>query len=92
MARGTQKVRWIFSNASQPIVLKGISAFTRSQWKTVDVRIEPARRGPARKAEIEIYNGIILNPAQKSALSLRVGRLEPALVESALQRCPTVQG
>ena len=64
LPHGTQKVRWVFSGVRQPMVLKGISAYTRSRWRTVDVRIEPARPNSARKAEIEVYNGILLNPAR----------------------------
>ena len=66
MARGTQKVRWLFTNAVQPIALKTLAAFTRSRWNTVNLRVEPARSGPTGKAEIEIYNGVFLNSAAAS--------------------------
>jgi hypothetical protein len=64
LPQGTQKVRWVFSDVKQPIVLKGISAFTRSRWKTVDVRLEAARPGVAKQAKIEIYNGEFLNASE----------------------------
>jgi hypothetical protein len=75
---GTQKVRWIFSNVKQPIVLKGISAYTRSQPETIDVRIEATHyvfagdldigvTHPdwAPKVDIDVYNGEFLNPAEQ---------------------------
>ena len=58
LAHGTLKVRWVFSDVKEPIALKRISAFTRSLWKTIDVRIEAAHPGLATKAEIEVYNGV----------------------------------
>jgi hypothetical protein len=69
LAGGTQKVRWVFSGVKRPIVLRSISAFTRSRWKTIAVRIEPARPASARKAEIEVYNGVFRNasPGDRSA-------------------------
>jgi hypothetical protein len=58
---GTQKVRWVFSDAREPIVLKRISAFTHARWKTVDLCIRQAEPGSAKQAQIEVYNGVILN-------------------------------
>jgi hypothetical protein len=54
---GTQKVRWVFSGAMEQVVLQRLSAWTRSRWKAGVIRIEPARRGAAQGAEIEVYNG-----------------------------------
>ena len=65
-ARGTQKVRWLFPGMKQPVVLAALSAYTRSIWNTVDVRIESTRPSSAPKAEIELYNGVILGPAGSS--------------------------
>lgn len=61
--RGTQKVRWIFADTKKPIVLKSLSAFTRSGWTTVKVRIESVKPQRGAKARIELYNGVILDPA-----------------------------
>jgi hypothetical protein len=58
---GTPKVRWLFPDANGPITVKRISAFTRSRWHTVNVRIEPATPGAAKPAAIEVYNGELLN-------------------------------
>ncbi len=66
-ARGTQKVRFVFAGMKQPVVLKAISAFTRSAWTTVDVRIQSTRSGSASNAEIELYNGVILAPGGETA-------------------------
>ncbi len=82
---GTQKVRWVFSDVNRPIALKRLSAFTRSAWKTVDVRIEAVCPGepsmaadlfplkPTRSpnAFIDVYNGIFLDPTEKSFCHLR---------------------
>ncbi|MCC6127323.1 MAG: NPCBM/NEW2 domain-containing protein [Pirellulales bacterium] len=65
--RGTQKTRWIFSAAKGPIEVNGISAFSRSRWKTVDVRLESTRPGSTRIAEIEVYNGIFEGRTGKAA-------------------------
>jgi hypothetical protein len=54
------------AETKQPIVLKGISAFTRSRFGTVDLRVESTRPNTDRKAEIELYNGILLDPTEKS--------------------------
>ena len=53
-----------------------------------------SRRGRVRrpKAEIEVYNGDLLNAAGEIPLPLRVGRVETALAESSLQRSPALQG
>ncbi len=58
---GTQKVRWVFADAKEPIAIGRISAFTRSQWKTADVRIEPAVPATMRRSRIEVYNGVFSN-------------------------------
>ena len=92
MPRGTQKVRWVFSDAKQPIALKGISAFARSRWKTVDVRILSTHPGSTAKAEIEVYNGVLLNPTEKSPHHCTWDTVETALPEGALQRPPALQG
>ncbi len=78
---GTQKVRWIFADAKQPIALAGISAFARSRCETMDVRIEATHYvAPSAmadldvavtqldwspKAEIDVYNGNLLDPTEK---------------------------
>jgi hypothetical protein len=61
LTQGTQKVRWVFSGATQPIIIKRMSAFTRSRCQTVPVRIEPAQPGSAQEARIEAYNGVLLD-------------------------------
>ncbi len=37
---GTYRVRWVFPASKRPIVLKKISAFSRSSWATADLRAE----------------------------------------------------
>ena len=80
--RGTQKVRWVFAHATQPIALAGISACTRSRCETLDVRIEATnpmlgtkdladvevtQLAWAPKAEIDVYNGVLVDPKEKSS-------------------------
>ncbi|MGA2867115.1 MAG: NPCBM/NEW2 domain-containing protein [Verrucomicrobiota bacterium] len=65
-AQGTQKVRWLFAEARPPLVLKGLSAFSRSRWRAIAIRIEPTQPGRVRPAALEVYNGILLNPPQAS--------------------------
>jgi hypothetical protein len=60
---GTPKVRWLFTDAKQPIAVRRLSAFTRSRWSLVDVWIQPARKQPIGKTEIEVYNGEIFSPS-----------------------------
>jgi len=81
LAGGTQKVRWVFSDVKQPITLEHISAFTRSRWKTVHVRIEPARPGSAQKATIEVYNGVFPNAPQESSRRCTWDGLKPLLLK-----------
>jgi hypothetical protein len=61
-ARGTQKVRWLFSKADQPVVAESLAAFTRGRWKPMQVRLGSTRPSTALPAEIEVYNGLLLNP------------------------------
>jgi hypothetical protein len=96
VAKGTQKVRWVFAG-KQPIVLKGISAYTLSQPETIDVRIEathyvssevakdldvPVTQLPwAPKAEIDVYNGSLLDPAGKSSRHVAWTKSEPLVLK-----------
>ena len=66
LARGTQKVRWIFADAKKPIVLAGLGAYTRSACGTLDLRVEAPPAAAGAKAGLELYNGVILGPAGES--------------------------
>jgi hypothetical protein len=91
MPRGTQKVRWVFADAKKPIVLTGMSAFTRSQCNTIDVRIEATNPTLgandldidvtqlewAPKAVIDVYNGALLDPPGKSPYHCTWDKSEP---------------
>jgi len=65
--RGTEKIRWILPPAENPIILKSLSVYSRSTWKTLDVRIETERPQAGRQGRIEIYNGGIVSPADASS-------------------------
>lgn len=89
-AQGTQKVRWVFSEAGRQLVLQGLAAFSRARWKTVAVRIEPTQPGLARKANIELYNGILVNPPSDSSYRCAWDGLQPLELEvrsSVAQPC-----
>ncbi len=75
--RGTQKVRWLFAGAKKPIELQEISAFSRSRWKAVDVRLESANADSPKKVEIEVYNGVVLGENGKSACHLTWDTAKP---------------
>ncbi|MFH0945781.1 MAG: NPCBM/NEW2 domain-containing protein [Planctomycetota bacterium] len=64
--RGTQKVRWVFSAAEQPVEIQSLSATTRSRCDTVDLRIESTRPDSAADAAIGVYNGVLLAPKEAS--------------------------
>jgi hypothetical protein len=90
IAKGTPKVRWVFA-AKQPVVLKAMSAYTRSQAETIDVRIEPGTAGEFREivdladvapnhplnAVIDVYNGVFLDAAGKPTYSRSWNKPEP---------------
>jgi hypothetical protein len=81
IARGTQKVRWVFAGTGQPIVLKAFSAYTRSPGETVDVRIESTRPEATVKGELDIYNGALLNPPEKSPYHCAWDASKPLLLK-----------
>ncbi|MCR4415396.1 MAG: NPCBM/NEW2 domain-containing protein, partial [Thermoguttaceae bacterium] len=59
--RGTNKVRWVFPPAGKPVVVKMLSARTRSSWATATIRLE-ARAPATPRAEIGVYNGVLVAP------------------------------
>ncbi|MBN1343330.1 MAG: NPCBM/NEW2 domain-containing protein, partial [Phycisphaerae bacterium] len=63
--KATQKVRWLFRSAKDPIVLAGLSANTTSRWATATIRIESRAEGKQGPAPIELYNGVLLQPADR---------------------------
>jgi hypothetical protein len=64
---GFMKVRWIFPPSARAIKLKGISAYSKSSWQTMEIAIEQAKSGETGHAEIEIYNGRILSPSDANS-------------------------
>ncbi len=64
--RRTQKVRWIFSDVKKPIVLKSLEAYTQSRCAEMAVCIAAVQPRQAT-AQIEVYNGQILAPANGDA-------------------------
>ena len=60
-SRGTQKVRWLFAGLQNPIVVKGLHAYSRSRWVTVDLRVESTRPAPSGPIEILLHNGLFVD-------------------------------
>ena len=56
----TQKIRWVFPATGQTVV-RGVSAFTRSRWQTVKLRVEAEKPAKGARAEIIICNGELLS-------------------------------
>jgi hypothetical protein len=55
-----QKIRWIFLCYSRVIELREISAFTQSQWDTMDILIEAEKPLTKSKGTIEVVNGTFI--------------------------------
>jgi len=55
----TQKVRWVFPANGKP-VLRGLSAYTRSQWQTVNLFVEAEKPGRRARGKLTVYNGEIV--------------------------------
>ncbi len=66
-ARGIQKVRWVFPQASGPVVIQRAVAYTRSVWDTLTLRLESDATGARRRASIAAYNGEFIDPAAGQA-------------------------
>jgi hypothetical protein len=77
LPRGTKKVRILFADAKQPIEVKSLSAFSRSRWKTLNVHLESSQPGAAKKAEIELYNGVFLGQTGEAANHCRWDTSKP---------------
>ena len=60
---GTWKIRWLFPNSPQPIIVRSLSAFTYSAWGTAEISLQLERPMRGRRGDVEIYNGEILTPA-----------------------------
>jgi len=67
ISRGTPKVRWLFSSKGKPVVLRSLSALTRSSWKTVGVRLQSERPACGERGQIEVYNGALVDPPAGSS-------------------------
>jgi hypothetical protein len=80
-AQQTQKVRWIFPHAAQARV-RSLSAFTRSRWESVRLRVETERKAGSGRGEVSVFNGELLktqpagvwNLKQPLALEIRYSR------------------
>lgn len=61
----TVRVRWLFTKAKTPLVVKNLSAYTRATWKTANLHIELQQPFAGKQAQVLVYNGAIVDsPAQ----------------------------
>ena len=58
----TQKIRWVFPASGQAGV-RSLSAFTRSRWQTVNLRLEAEKPAKGARGEIAVGNGELLGRA-----------------------------
>lgn len=58
----TDKVRWLFPATAKPAVVTQFVAHTTSSWRTAAIRIEADAAIAGDPVEIELYNGIFLEP------------------------------
>ena len=59
----TQKIRWVLPSSPSPIVLRRLTAFTRSRWATANIfaQIEKPPRGA--RGEVNVCNGELVDPS-----------------------------
>ena len=62
MRQGMRKVRWIFPASAQPIALRRLSAFTNARCETTELAIYPEQPTDGVQADIELYDGEIVEP------------------------------
>ncbi len=90
---GTVRVRWLFPPSTRPIVLKAISAYSRSVWSTADLRAEWHAPAAAKPAAIVIYNGDLLTSAGQVALqTLKWDLARPAVLKVRYSQPEAAQG
>jgi hypothetical protein len=61
----TVRVRWVFPASKEPLVIRRVSAFGRSSWKTANLLVELEQPAAAEKASVAVYNGA-LPPEQEN--------------------------
>ena len=76
---GTYRLRWVFPASKQPIVLKKISAYSRSSWTTADLRVELQQPTTGKQAQVVINNGNLLGPAEQEVALARTWDLSKPL-------------
>jgi len=62
---GALKVRWIFSDVKEPIVLSRLIAYTDTRWRSVKLKLESEKSKLASNGDVEIYNGEMTYEADK---------------------------
>jgi hypothetical protein len=55
----TVRVRWVFPASKTPLVVRRVSAFGRSTWKTANLLVELEQPAVAEKASVAAYNGVL---------------------------------
>ena len=82
----TRKVRWILPGVEKPIVVRRLSAFTRSRWDVAPLWIEADAAAGTARGEVRIVNGEILDTP-----SVRWAMAEPLRLAVRYSRPSTFQ-
>lgn len=66
-AVGTYRLRWVFTASKQPVILKKISAYSRSSWTTADLRVELQQPTAGKQAQVVVTNGNLLGSTEQES-------------------------
>ena len=69
LPNGTYRVRWIFPASAQPIIIKNISAYSRSSWTVVDLHAELKSASDGNPVKVVVVNGNLQDPVQQTVAS-----------------------
>jgi hypothetical protein len=78
---GTTKIRWIFEPAEKQIRVAAMQAFTRSKWGTAEIKLELEKQIVGQQAHIGIYNGLIIQPDEKTSYNCSWNLTKPMLLK-----------
>ncbi|MHB8863951.1 MAG: NPCBM/NEW2 domain-containing protein [Pirellulaceae bacterium] len=82
-SRGTQKIRWVFSDLSPatPVVVKGLQAYSRSRWITLDLRIESTQPATGDPVQLALLNGLFVGTSSDDLYHRTWDRSKPLTVK-----------
>jgi hypothetical protein len=97
MPHGTRKIRWIFSDLTEPVSVKCLSALCPMKFVPIELSLQFERESSSGRAELELYNAefetdsgpktsCVFNAAQGGRLKLRIGHAQTDGPSGALLR------